>query len=322
MSWPGNRSRRSAASWLGYVAKAELAPAPAVDDEPMATMVSGAPLARWRIVCNSGRSKCVNAAGALHATGGAAAARAGAGKVVGMTAGLIRLDVAGRAADAATAGTAAGVAEGAATGMTSLGIWVRQNAQAALAHWRPCAVQQSAPQKMQSRPRPAPGRRVLFACLGTLTRCLHSHGVKMSRVYDLRRQGPANALMNTSRHIIFLGSGIEVEGPRIVPVMHDGQPIEQQRAALLRDPAHDIGIGGNIEHRFRARAVLHVHQDDVGIGGLDLGRRLDRGCVRKSSGSTPLSASAVPACHTTSDGLSSARILPRPDTITAVVSRD
>src|ERR1035437_8478191 len=42
IEWVGKSRLSSTASWLGYVLAGELAPAPAVDDEPMATMVMGA----------------------------------------------------------------------------------------------------------------------------------------------------------------------------------------------------------------------------------------------------------------------------------------
>src|SRR5580704_13901932 len=49
----------------------EPAPAPAVDEEPMATMVSGSPLAKRRAVRTSGPSKWLNSVGALQVAGGA-----------------------------------------------------------------------------------------------------------------------------------------------------------------------------------------------------------------------------------------------------------
>ena len=43
-----------------------------------------------------------------------------------------------------------------------------------------------------------------------------------------------------------------------------------------RDPAHVVGIGAERDHRFGARAVLHVHQDDVRPACLQLSRPLRR----------------------------------------------
>ena len=88
----------------------------------------------------------------------------------------------------------------------------------------------------------------------------------MCSTVNERRQGPANALMNLPRHIILLGRGIEVESTDIVPILHDRQPIEQQGVPLLGDVAHHIGVGRYVEHRSGARAVLHVHQNDIGAG--------------------------------------------------------
>src|SRR6516165_1538097 len=88
----------------------------------------------------------------------------------------------------------------------------------ARAHCR-FAVQKTAPPKWRRQPRPASDRRILL--VWTLTRRLHSHGVKMCGTDNLRRQGPANALMNLPRHIILLGRGIEVESAVFVPILHD-----------------------------------------------------------------------------------------------------
>src|SRR5262249_34546923 len=76
------------------------------------------------------------------------------------------------------------------------------------------------PPKKQPQRGPAGGRPILFV-LKTLTRRLHSYGVKMRGSVNQRRQGPANALMNSTRHIILFGGGIEVESAVIVPILHD-----------------------------------------------------------------------------------------------------
>src|SRR6516162_11434023 len=82
------------------------------------------------------------------------------------------------------------------------------------------AVQKAEPPKRRRQRRPAGGRPILFVWK-TLTRRLHSYGVKMCGSVNQRRQGPANALMNSTRHIILFGGGIEVESAVIVPILHD-----------------------------------------------------------------------------------------------------
>src|SRR6202171_6875096 len=91
----------------------------------------------------------------------------------------------------------------------------------------------------------------------------------MCATEDLRPQGPAYAVVNTSRHIIVLGSGIEIERAAVVPAAHDSKPIKQQRIMLLCNNAHDVGERRDVEHGIGARAVLHVHEDDIGAGVLD-----------------------------------------------------
>ncbi len=76
-----------------------------------------------------------------------------------------------------------------------------------LGHWRrwarqEFALQKSAPQqcalqKARRQPPPACSGPYVTFRLHSL-RCLHSRGVETCRVDDLRRQGPANAVMNSS----------------------------------------------------------------------------------------------------------------------------
>jgi len=142
----------------------------------------------------------------------------------------------------------------------------------------------------------------------------------MRPIDDLRRQGPANAFVNAASHSIILGRRIEVESPLLAPVAHDRQTVEQQDAALLRDPAHDVRVCSDAEHGFGARTILHVHHDHIGIGGRDRVETLVETGV-EILGFDAVQASIVPACQITSAGLSSARILCKPAAISAVVSR-
>src|ERR1700691_3700786 len=86
---------------------------------------------------------------------------------------------------------------------------------------------------------------------------------------DLSRQSPAYAVMNSTRHIIVLGSGIEIERAAVIPAAHDSKAIKQQRIMLLCNNAHDVGQRRDVEHGIGARAVLHVHQDDIGASVLE-----------------------------------------------------
>ena len=186
-------------------------------------MVSGLPLASRRMVCSSGRSKCVSSAGALQAScGGAASSGQAAGfaarparRIAGVRHCRRRSGRRGRRGD-----------------RDELGL--RQNAACAFARHlrlRRCALQQCALQKRGDDRGPL-SRRSLFVCWHIIASFAFSWRRDV-RIDDLRRQGPANAVMNTSRHIIFLCSGIEIEVAAVVPVTHDREPIEQQRAMLL-----------------------------------------------------------------------------------------
>src|SRR3954469_14608030 len=75
MVTPGKRVLRSASSRLGEVAGGELAPAPAVEDEPNATIVMGSPEARRCAMWVKLYPRRVNSAGAVQA-GVAGAVRA------------------------------------------------------------------------------------------------------------------------------------------------------------------------------------------------------------------------------------------------------
>ena len=56
----------------------------------------------------------------------------------------------------------------------------------------------------------------------------------------------------------------QVEISLIVPLTHDGETIEQRNVVLLRHHAHIIQIRRHGNHRFRARAILQIHQNHVG----------------------------------------------------------
>ena len=137
------------------------------------------------MVCSSGRSKCENSAGALHAIGGG---EAGAGSAAGCNPsdGAVR-------PGKATAGIAAGVTAGAATGMTSgatkragLGSWLAPGLRGDLrlrrcVHCKNCLHCKK--RRDSHGPRQA-GDHYLFVWQ-SLTRRLHSHGVKMRGIDDL-----------------------------------------------------------------------------------------------------------------------------------------
>ena len=64
----------------------ELAPAPAVDDEPKATMVIGSPLAILRATCLSGADSLTKSCGGLHGGVPCGSALADSGIVIDTTA--------------------------------------------------------------------------------------------------------------------------------------------------------------------------------------------------------------------------------------------
>src|SRR5450759_1765120 len=73
IEWVWKSRLSSTASWLGYVLAGELAPAPAVDDEPMATMVIGAPAVSFCATCDSGLARRIRSSGVSHDSAGVSA---------------------------------------------------------------------------------------------------------------------------------------------------------------------------------------------------------------------------------------------------------
>ena len=86
----------------------------------------------------------------------------------------------------------------------------------------------------------------------------------MSRFDDKLRQCPAKAIVDTLRKVDAVRCAEQVEIPLVVPVAHDGETVEQRNIVLLRHHAHVIQVGRRRNHRFRARAILQIHQDHVG----------------------------------------------------------
>ena len=142
----------------------------------------------------------------------------------------------------------------------------------------------------------------------------------MRGVDDEGRQGAADAVVDALAPARVLGGRVEIECAGVVPMPHDGEPVEHRNLALLRDPAHVVGIGAERDHEFRARAVLHIHQDDVRTAFLQfLDAFLERG--PKLFGVDPAHGIMVPVCHTTKSGLSSTSNLSMPSAISSAVWR-
>src|SRR5262249_51214122 len=93
---------------------------------------------------------------------------------------------------------------------------------------------------------------------------------QMRRVDDRGAERAAETIMHALGHLHVLGRLVEIELPGVVPVTHDGKPIEHRYLALSRHPTHTVRIGADRNNGFGTRAVLHVHKDDVGSTLLQL----------------------------------------------------
>ena len=76
---------------------------------------------------------------------------------------------------------------------------------------------------------------------------------------DLGRQSPADTVMNSSRHSIVLGSGIEVERPAVVPIAHDASRSNSSALCCCATKRITSAQRRDVEDGIGARAVLHVH---------------------------------------------------------------
>jgi len=65
----------------------------------------------------------------------------------------------------------------------------------------------------------------------------------MRGVDDEFRQRPAQAIMNAHRKVNPVHGAEKVEISVIIPLMHDGEAVEQRDIVLLRHGAHIIKIG-------------------------------------------------------------------------------
>src|ERR1700731_777590 len=86
---------------------------------------------------------------------------------------------------------------------------------------------------------------------------------EVSGVEDKFRERTADTIMNALRKLDAVRRAKKVEISGVVPLTHDGETVEQRDVVLLCDQAHIIQIGRHGNHRFRARAILRVHQDHV-----------------------------------------------------------
>ena len=60
------------------------------------------------------------------------------------------------------------------------------------------------------------------------------------------------------------GRAEQVEISGVIPVTHDGEPVEQRNVVLLRHHPHIIQVRRRGNHGFGARAVLQIDQDHIG----------------------------------------------------------
>src|SRR6185295_14294286 len=227
MSWTGSRQASSSARRLGYDAAALLAPAPKVEDEPSATILTGLPAARSRAVRASGLSKRALSAATLQ-SGARAAAPGDAG-----------------------AGNAAGVATGVCA---CADVSINEKAAA--------TAKRAAARRLRIR-RCMLLSRSLSNSFGLLPSPVVVDGFEARRFDDQRRDAAADAVVHAMRQHVVLAGGIKIECAGFGPVPHDGQPVEQRHLALARDHAHAVDIRTKRDHGLGARAVLLVHQDYV-----------------------------------------------------------
>ena len=88
----------------------------------------------------------------------------------------------------------------------------------------------------------------------------------MLGVDDEFRQRPAETIMHALRKVDAVRGAEKVEIPLVIPLMHDGETVEQRNVVPQRHHAHIIEIGREGNHCFGARTVLRVNQDHVGVG--------------------------------------------------------
>src|SRR5450756_2137763 len=77
------------------------------------------------------------------------------------------------------------------------------------------------------------------------------------------------AIMNTLGYVKFFRSRIQIERPQIGPKLHDVESVEQRHFLLQCNPTNVFRISTKGNHRFRARAVLSVDQNDISACRMD-----------------------------------------------------
>ena len=88
--------------------------------------------------------------------------------------------------------------------------------------------------------------------------------IDVRRVDDELRQSAAKTIVHALGKIEAMRRAEQVKVSRVIPLTHDGETVEQRNVVLLRHHAHIIQVGRDRNHRFRTRAILHIHQNDVG----------------------------------------------------------
>ena len=72
--------------------------------------------------------------------------------------------------------------------------------------------------------------------------------------------------MNTFGQFRAMRGAEQVKISGVVPVPHDGEPVEQRHIVLLRHDANTIQVWRRRNHRLRARTVLQIDQNHVDPG--------------------------------------------------------
>src|ERR1019366_3352100 len=82
-------------------------------------------------------------------------------------------------------------------------------------------------------------------------------------------QQSSYASMNTLGYVKFFRGRVQIERPQIDPKLHDAKSIEQRHFLLQCNPTNVFSICTKGNHRFRARTVLCIDQNDISACRMD-----------------------------------------------------
>ena len=82
-------------------------------------------------------------------------------------------------------------------------------------------------------------------------------------------QQSSYASMNTLGYVKFFRGRVQIEHPQIDPKLHDAESIEYRDFLLQCNPTNVFSICTKGNHRFRARTVLCIDQNDISACRMD-----------------------------------------------------